>query len=274
MLGLRYAIVATATVFLGISTGSAETFDCIIKPSMLLKIGSPIATTLQSVEVERGQHVTSGQVIARLESAVQAADVALDEARASNRADVLSHQAKVDFAQAEDNRAEQLLQSNNIPRQKVEELRTNLRVAQEDVQLAVTNYRLLVLQLERSKALLEQRTIRSPIDGIVVQRLLGPGEFVHEESPIVEVAQIDPLYVEAYPPVRVSNQIKEGMTATVKPDGRPDRTYRASVNIVDHVFDPASGTFGVRLLLPNPGGAASAGQRCSVSFDPSGGPGG
>lgn len=261
-------VVAVACCLVSIAwPGHAETFDCVIKPSMLLKIGSPVSTTLQTVEVERGQHVTRGQIIARLESTVQAADLALDEARAANTSEVLSREAKLAFAEAEDSRGEKLLEGSNIPKQKVDELRTDLRVAQEDLQLAVSNQKLLTLQMERSRALLEQRTIRSPIEGIVVQRLLGPGEFVHEDSPIVELAQVDPLYVEAYPPVRVFSQIKEGMTGSVHPDMQPDRSYPAPVTIVDRVFDPASGTFGVRLTLPNPDHALSAGLRCSVSFD-------
>ena len=264
---LRFVIIASGCLFATASEARAETFDCVIKPSMLLKIGSPISTTLQSVEVDRGQHILRGQVIARLESAVQAADVALDEARASNTADIMSHQAKVEFAQVEDNRGEKLLEGSNIPKQKVDELRTNLRVAQEDLRLAVSNRQLLTLEMDRSRALLDQRTIRSPIDGIVVQRLLGPGEFVHQESPIVELAQVDPLYVEAYPPVRVFDTIKQGMTGRVRLDGSAGQTFPASATIVDHVFDAASGTFGVRLELPNPDATVSAGLRCTVSFD-------
>jgi RND family efflux transporter MFP subunit len=263
----RRLIIAFGCLFATASAARAAAFDCVIKPSMLLKIGSPISTTLKSVEVDRGQHILRGQVIARLESAVQAADVALDEARASNTADIMSHQAKVEFAQAEDNRGEKLLEGANIPKQKVDELRTNLRVAQEDLHLAISNHQLLTLEMDRSRALLDQRTIRSPIDGIVVQRLLGPGEFVHQESPIVELAQVDPLYVEAYPPVRVFDSIKQGMSGRVRLDGTAGQTFSAAVTIVDHVFDAASGTFGVRLALPNPDAALSAGLRCTVSFE-------
>jgi multidrug efflux pump subunit AcrA (membrane-fusion protein) len=162
-------VIASAWLLAIAPAGHAESFDCVIKPSMLLKIGSPVSTTLQTVEVDRGQHIARDQIIARLESKVQAADVALDEARASNTADVMSHQARLAFAEAEDSRGERLLEGNNIPRQKVDELRTNLRVAQEDLRIAASNHQLQELETDRSRALLEQRTIRSPIDGIVVQ---------------------------------------------------------------------------------------------------------
>lgn len=245
----------------------AETFDCVINPSQRLRIGSPVATTLRSVAVHRGDKVTKGQIIARLESGVEEADVALNEARAANVADITSRAAKAQFAEQEAERGEALLKDNNAPRQKVEEARTQLRVAQEDLQIAMLNHKLAELDLARSQTLLEQRTIRAPIDGVVVQRLLGPGEYVHQDAAIVELAAIDPLFVEAYPSVRLYGKIAVGMTGMVRPD-LPDAEARAAtVSVVDRVFDAGSGTFGVRFELPNPGGVLSAGLRCHVSLD-------
>lgn len=270
---LTATLLLAAPALVLAAAAQAATFDCVINPSMSLKIGSPVSTTLRTVDVERGARIAKGQVIATLESAVQAADVAVDEARAANTADVLSHSAKLEFAQAEVNRGEKLLENNNVPRQKVEELETNMRVAREDLQIALLNHRLMELDLARSRALLEQRIIRSPIDGIVVQRLLGPGEYVHQDAQIVELASIDPLFVEAYPPVRYLAAIRTGMKGMVRPDMPENRTYEATVTIVDRVFDAASGTFGVRLALPNPDAAMPAGLRCQVTIDSGDSPG-
>ena len=245
----------------------ATTFDCVINPSVRLKIGSPISTTLRSIEVERGDRVTAGQVIARLEAAVERADVALGAERAANTADMSSRAARVDFARLEAERGEKLLVDNNASRQKVEELRTQLRVAQGDMQIAMLNHHLAELDLARSRAQEELRVIRSPIDGVVVQRYLGPGEFVHQDAQIAEVATIDPLFVEAYPSARYFAAIKVGAVAEVKPDLAGEAARPAVITIVDPVFDAARGTFGVRLRLPNPGEALPAGLRCQVSID-------
>jgi hypothetical protein len=53
----------------------------------------------------------------------------------------------------------------------------------------------------------------------------------------------------------------------VKPDSAIGGTYAATVTVVDEVFDAASGTFGVRLKLPNPELRLPAGVRCRISFD-------
>ena len=65
------------------------------------------------------------------------------------------------------------------------------------------------------------RTIRSSVDGIVVERALSPGEFILNEGHIITVAEIDPLNVEAFVPVRHYPAITVGMRATVRPEGLP-----------------------------------------------------
>ena len=133
--------------------------------------------------------------------------------------------------------------------------------------MANLNRQMAQLELVHSRALLEQRTIRSPIDGIVVQRSLGPGEYVRPDANIITVATIDPLNVEAYLPVRYYGMIKTGDFAVVHPDDPVGGDYNAEVSIVDEVFDAASGTFGVRLNLPNPNNLLPGGLRCRVAFD-------
>src|SRR5580700_8545423 len=58
----------------------AATFDCVIDPSLTLKLGSPVPTILDKVEVDRGDFVKQGQVIARLQSTVEQAVVTLGQA--------------------------------------------------------------------------------------------------------------------------------------------------------------------------------------------------
>ena len=68
-------------------------------------------------------------------------------------------------------------------------------------------------------------------------------------------------------PVRYFGLIKRGDTANVRPDNPVGGDHNATVTIVDQVFDAASGTFGVRLALPNPENIMPAGLRCRITFD-------
>ena len=245
----------------------AETFDCLINPSATLKIGSPVESTLASVLVQRGDHVTKGQEIARLESSVEAATVDLEDARAGSAAEIKSRRARVDAAQTEAARAGKLQEGFTVTAQKMNELRTDLAVAQQDLAMAELNRRLADLELARAQAQLAERIIRSPVDGIVTQRVLGPGEFVHHDTQIAIIAAIDPLYVEVYPPIRLYGSVHPGDAADVLPDAPIGGRRRAVVTVVDQVFDAGSGTFGVRLELPNPDGRLPAALRCRVRFE-------
>jgi multidrug efflux pump subunit AcrA (membrane-fusion protein) len=112
------------------------------------------------------------------------------------------------------------------------------------------------------------RTIRSPFSGVVVEVLLKPGEFgaITFKDPILKLAEIDPLHVEVILPVSVYGKVKPGQRATVMPEQPVGGRYTTAVKIVDRVVDAASGTFGVRLELPNRDRGLPAGVRCKVQF--------
>jgi len=129
----------------------------------------------------------------------------------------------------------------------------------------LSNRRLADLELNRTTAEIALRTMKSPINGVVVERYMHPGEFPKQER-ILKLAQIDPLRVEAYAPVSLLGKISVGMQAVVKPEEPVKGEFPAKVTVVDRVVDAASGTFGVRLELPNPELKLPAGLKCTVRF--------
>ena len=74
------------------------------------------------------------------------------------------------------------------------------------------------------------------------------------------IAQIDPLNVEVVLPLERYGSIAIGSTATVHPAAPVGGSYPAKADVVDPVIDAASGTFGVRLILPNPNRTIPAGE--------------
>jgi RND family efflux transporter MFP subunit len=257
--GLLGAAIAT--------TASAATFDCVMNPALTVKVGSPVTSVLSEVLVDRGDVVKKGQPLARIEAAVEQAAVAVNEARASSTAEIEAKQALLEQKNGVIKRKLELQSHNVGSAQDVDTAQAEFNVAKADVAMAQLTHKMAELELDRSRALLEQRTIRAPFDGVVVERALGPGEFVRMDANIVTLAKIQPLNVEAYLPVRYFGTIKIGDTANVHPDDPVGGDHAAKVSIVDQVFDAASGTFGVRLTLPNPENVLPGGLRCRVTFD-------
>jgi RND family efflux transporter MFP subunit len=266
--GINRALLLALVVHgIGMLSGKARAaeFDCLVEPSLTVKVGSPVTGVLRTVEVRRGQRVAAGDVIARMESAVEEAGVALSAARAENPAEIEARRVRVEHAAGEVARAQRLVQGNFVSAQRVDELRALFLAAQQELAIAELNRRIAELELVRARALLDQRVIRAPIAGVVTERVLGPGEYVHQESHIAIIAATDPLHVEAFPPVRFFGAIRPGVTGTVHLDAPVGAAFPATVTVADEVFDPGSGTFGVRLALANPD-RLPAGLRCRVSF--------
>ena len=73
------------------------------------------------------------------------------------------------------------------------------------------------------------------------------------------------LHVEVLLPAEAWSQVKVGLAGEVQP-AIGGGTHRARVAVVDRILDAGSGTFGVRLELPNPGHAIPAGTRCGCAW--------
>jgi hypothetical protein len=99
----------------------------------------------------------------------------------------------------------------------------------------------------------------------VVHDYLSPGESV-KDKPILRLAEIDPLRVEVFVPVASFGAIAPGQTATIRPEAPGEGDFTATVSIVDRVADAASGTFRVRLTLPNKDYRLPSGLKCRVAF--------
>src|SRR6516164_4221171 len=118
--------------------GTGE-FDCLIQPKMVLKLGTPVPGLLSEVLVDRGAVVKKGDVIAKLESAVEEASAALAQARAENDSTVKSSRAKRDFQVRKEEQAKLLRRTENIPLSTADEAETAARVAESEYQEAEVN---------------------------------------------------------------------------------------------------------------------------------------
>jgi RND family efflux transporter MFP subunit len=245
--------------------GGIGELDCVIEPHMVVDLSSRVDGIVESIVVERGDLVDVDQVLVELDSGVEQVAVAHSRVRAYATSEVLAGNVSFAFANRRMDRVETLFKTAVVSPDQMDEVSTNANLAKLQLQRAEENQRLAKLELRQSVEILDRHTIRSPIRGVVVQRFLAPGESV-KDVPILRIAQIDPLRVEVIVPVSEFGSIEAGQSAIVHPEAPMQGNYAAMVTIVDRVADAASGTFRVRLSLPNPDYALPSGLKCGVNF--------
>jgi RND family efflux transporter MFP subunit len=244
----------------------ASEFECVIEPQQIVKLASPVVGMISRLDVDRGDIVRQGQIVGKIEDGVEAAALALARARATNGSAVKSAEARAQFLRRKFERLDDLHTRSVSSLASLQEAEAESQVAEQQLKEAQLNRELALLEVIHAEEVLNQRTLRSPIDGVVVERLLVPGEYRNDQSPVLTLAQIDPLKVEVFVPTAHFGKISVGSKAEVRPEQPISGIHVASVTVVDHVLDAASGTFGVRLALPNPHLTLPGGIRCKVTF--------
>lgn len=238
---------------------------CVIEPDRVAEVGSPVIGVIESIQVERGDVVKEGQILARLRANVERASVGAAEVRAEADADVRAAQANFDYLREKQQRSEELVEKNFISKQALDQVRAEASVAEQKLAQSREQQRIAKHELALAKAQLGLRLIRAPFDGIVADRYVTVGERV-EEKPIFRVARIDPLRVEIIVPAALYGSVRAGMVAKVTPDLPNVAPMDTKVVLVDKLVDAASNTFRVRSELPNADGAIASGLRCRAEF--------
>lgn len=241
--------------------------DCVIEPHMVIDLSSRTDGIVEAIEVDRGDLVEEGQVVVRLESGVEQAAVEYARAAANADSDLEASKISMNFAHRRRGRLESLYKEQVLSSDQMDEMETEAVLTKLERNQAKERRRLAQLELRQALEVLERHTIPSPITGVVVQRFLAPGESV-EEKPIIRLAQIDPLRVEVIVPVTYFGSIQAGQSAVIMPERPMQGEFPAQVTVVDRVADAASGTYRVRLSVPNPDYKLPSGLKCMVRFLP------
>ena len=239
--------------------------DCMIQPNQIVQVGTPVSGVVERIAVERGDTVVRGQVLVQLSAAVERASLAVALERAGQVGETVIANGTQELAQRELARAHELYAQNFVSKNYLDKQQAEASVAGGRSDQASERRQLSGREVGLAQAQLAQRTIRAPISGVVVERLVAAGEYV-EQKPVLRIASIDPLRVDVLVPAAAFGQIEPGRSATVVPELFNRSTHVAVVKTVDRLIDAASNTFRVRLELPNPSGALPAGLRCKIDL--------
>lgn len=255
---------------IAVAQGAAPSHACLIEPMQRIELRSPVEGRIAAIHVERGADVRKGQILVELDSAAERAALEGAKYRSVMQGPIRSADTRLNAAKEKFERRDELVKERFIAKQDRDDSLAEMRVAEANLVEARDNQRLAAIEQQRLNELLEQRRLRSPFDGVVTERLQGVGEIAQtgeSARAILRLAQTHPLRVEVVLPVAMYGKVKLGSSATVEAEPPLKGRYVAKVTIVDRVVDSASGTFGVRLELPNLKGDIPAGVKCRARFE-------
>jgi len=171
-----------------------------------------------------GERVRKGQLLVQFDDQLQ-------------QAQIKQSQAELSIAQANHKRNEELLAQNFVSQRSLDESAANLEVAQAKLALA--------------QATADRLRIIAPFDGIAGIRNVNVGDYLKDGTDIVNLEDIDTVYVDYRLPERYQTQVKAGQRVTVELDALPGRSFEARVQAVDPLIDANGRSIGVRASIPN-----------------------
>jgi membrane fusion protein (multidrug efflux system) len=171
-----------------------------------------------------GERVRLGQLLVQLDDQLPLAQ--LQQA-----------QAELSIAQANHKRNQELVAQNFISQRSVDESAANLQVAQAKLALA--------------RATAARLRIVAPFDGIAGIRNISVGDYLKDGADIVNIEDMDAIFVDFRLPERFQTKIERGQTALVDLDALPGRQYAAVVQAIDPLVDANGRSVGIRACIDN-----------------------
>ena len=262
--GMLVALLLPAAPALAIDLNDA---DCVIEPHRTVELSTSVDGIVERIFVDRGDLIKKGQVLVRLEAGVERATYEQARLRTQQMSAVELAAGRLAFAKKKRERTMELFADKAVSEFTRDEVNLEVETAELELKSAEENHQRALLDLERAKAVLDLRSIASPLDGVVVERLIAEGEAIGEQQTVVlTLVQIDPLNVELIVPASQFGQVRIGDTLMVAPAFPAEGSYEATIDIIDPVIDASSGTFGIRATLPNPGLRIPAGLNCTAEL--------
>ncbi|MBL9137964.1 MAG: efflux RND transporter periplasmic adaptor subunit [Verrucomicrobiales bacterium] len=180
---------------------------------------------VESIHFTEGQRVTKGEILFRLRSRKEEAQLA--QARADK-----------DLAKANLERAQTLAGSKAISQQELDQMASTLEA------------RVATYELESRR--LEERVILAPFDGVVGPRDVSVGQYVNAGMPLVTLVEDARVKIRFQIPERLFAQLKKGQRGRVRVSAYGDRGFEGVVDMVNPEVDEVTRTVAARLVVPNP----------------------
>ncbi len=205
-----------------------------------VRVASPVNGRVRTVDVQLGDRVRAGQVLARIASS--------DIAQAQSdllKAEAAQAQASTALARARD-----LYQHQVIALKDLQQAESDERQARAERDRAAARIKLLGAE---GQAIEQEFVLRAPIAGEIVERPVSVGTEVRSDGAqvLVTISLLDTLWLVANAYQRDVAAAQKGDTLVFTTEAAPGRRFTATVQYVSPVLDPQTRTATIRAVLPN-----------------------
>jgi len=244
-----------------------------LEPYRSIEMSPVDAGVIGEIFVAKGESVQEGQPLLKLDDAVLQARLALARARAGNSGRIDA--ARAEF-EAESNRLQRLgrlRQGGTSNTAEYERQEADVKISEGNLNAEIEQVGAFKLQAAEIEAEIEQRILRSPIDGVVTDLRKDVAESVSPtqrdqsgEDYVVRVVQLDKLKAELHLPFTYSGRIGPGSELKFRLEDGGDRlrAVAGTVEYVAPVVNPATGTVEVRVVFDNRDGLLPSGVRVTL----------
>jgi len=213
----------------------------------------PMGGRIMSILVREGDHVQTGQELARLESvqqeqAMRGAEAALNAAQAD------LFQAKEEFE-----RQEVFLQRGATTRIRRDEAERRFRIAEASVEQAQAD-------LNRARKAFEDTFLRASADGVITARLADPGEVIAGAHPVLKLALGTAIDAVFDTPEALPTRIPRDLTITLSLIDNPEVRFQGHIRKVSPLVDPRRGTIEVSVGVDSPPDQVTYGAAVKASI--------
>jgi membrane fusion protein, multidrug efflux system len=239
-----------------------------------VSVSSEVPGRVTAVHVDFGQSVRKGQVVAELDK--QELSLALERSRAalaqalarlglnSDQEDarpdttpaIRQATAQMEDARSKFENASRLVKTGDISQERFTEMQKAFQARQAALEAARDESRTLLASVQalRAEVKLAQKrlndaTVRAPFDGSVSEKLVGAGQYIKENTPILTVVKSSPVRLRVEVPESAAGAIRVGSTLTFTTGAAPGTQFNAVVRELNPALDAKSRTLMVEARM-------------------------
>lgn len=203
-------------------------------------VTTEVAGKVEEIRFKSGERVGKGDILVQLDATVDRAD--LDGLKADMR-----------LAELQLERNARLLPRRAISQSAYDETKAQYESAKAKV--------------ASQEALINKKTIRAPFYGLLGIREVNLGQYLSPGTKIVQIQQLNPIFVDYTLPERHLNQLQEGQTVQVTVSAYPNETFVGRITAVDAAVNPTTRSIQTRATLQNPDGRLRPGMFAEVTTE-------